>query len=183
MTTGTIELNENDVLCEVLTEREGMLSAVGHDLRIRARHAKWKVDTARGSLEGVIDAASLHVVNARIGEEDQPMALSAYDRERIDHSMHEEVLDTPRHHEVHVRATFRRDGDGLAVDGSVKLHGVERPFHAVARRDGEHWVASYRLDQTAFGLKPFSAMMGTLKVRRDVTVRVRVRAAAVPLEG
>jgi len=79
--------------------------------------------------------------------------------------------------EIRVDATFeRREGMAL-VKGVVTLRGVERPFQAEAVRDGAWWVASCALDQTAFGIRPYTAMFGALKVRREVVVRVRLRLA------
>ena len=50
-----------------------------------------------------------------------------------------------------------------------------RPFDAVARRNGAWWEASCTGDQMAFGIRPYRAMLGALKVERTVAVRVRLR--------
>lgn len=163
------------VTCDVFTRREGMLSAAGHDLRVRATRAMWTVDAARGELRATIEAAGLRVACAVRGGRDDPDALSAGDREKIDRALHDEVLEARRFPRVEVQATFARDGDRATVRGRVTLHGVEGPFEAVARRDGGWWEASCALDQTAFGIRPFTAMLGALKVGRVVELRVRLR--------
>lgn len=172
-------LTEAEVACDVITRREGVLSAVGHDLRIRATRSSWTVDAVRGALEGAVDARALRVQCALEGDRDHEGALSAGDKEKIERSMRDEVLDAGRHPEVKVRATFTRDGDRATVEGFVTVRGVERPFRASARREGGRWRAEATLDQTAFGITPYRAMMGALKVSRDVAVRVSVDDAAL----
>lgn len=163
------------VTCEVLTRREGVLSAVGHDLRIRATRSSWAVDVAQGALHASIDTAGLQVACAMKHDRDDPGALSDADRQMIDRAMRDDVLEVRRFPEIRVEATFERHGDRASVKGRVTLRGVERPFTTEATRDGAWWTASATLDQTAFGIRPYTAMLGALKVQRDVVVRVRLR--------
>ena len=44
-------------------------------------------------------------------------------------------------------------------------------------RDEKFHVGKATLDQRAFGIEPYSAMMGTLKIRPDVEVLVRLAKA------
>ena len=69
-------------------------------------------------------------------------------------------------------------GDELAVTGTLALHGAERPVVVSARRDARGWSAEVRLHQPDFGIRPYRAMLGTLRVQADVVVRVVVPAAA-----
>jgi polyisoprenoid-binding protein YceI len=177
MTDGAITLPPASVTCEVLTRREGVLSAVGHDLRIAATRSSWTVDLARGALTGVIEAAGLQVASAMRGDRDDPGALSESDRQMIDRAMRDDVLEVRRFPEIRVNATFERRDEKALVKGTVTLRGVERPFQAEATRDGAWWTASCAFDQTAFGIRPYTAMLGALKVRREVVVRVRLRLA------
>jgi hypothetical protein len=42
------------------------------------------------------------------------------------------------------------------------------------RADGDRWVTDLKLHQPDFGIKPFSAALGALKVKPDVIIRVSV---------
>lgn len=179
MDGGVNRLGAGEVECDVITRREGVLSPVGHDLRFRAGRAEWALDPAGCTVEAAIDARSLAVAAALHGDRDAPGALSASDRQKIERTLHDEVLHTARHPSVTVRARYRREGDRGTVEGEVTLRGAARPFTAEARREGDRWVAVCTLDQTAFGIRPFTAMMGALKVRREVTVRVSLPARAL----
>lgn len=176
-TDSRIVLRDADVACELFTRREGALSAVGHDLRLVAPRAVWTFDMAACTLDAVIDAASVAVACAREGDRDAPGALSESDRRKIDASLHDDVLRVKRHPEVRVRARWRREGDRATLEGDLTIAAVTKPFRAEARLDGGRWRAEHTLDQGDFGIKPFSALFGTLKVRRDVTVRVSIDAA------
>lgn len=177
-TSETTPLPADAVTCEVLTRREGVLSAVGHDLRIRATRSSWTVDPARSALTGTLEAASLQVACATKDDRDDPGALSESDRQMIDRAMRDDVLEVRRFPEIWVTASFEVRGETASVRGRVTLRGVERPFTAEARRDGDGWTASCTLDQTEFGIRPYTAMLGALKVRREVVVRVRLRVTA-----
>jgi polyisoprenoid-binding protein YceI len=170
-----MKLPEDAVLCEVLTRREGVLSAVGHDLRIRATRSSWEVDRAQRRVAATIETASLHVVCAMDHGRDAPEALSDADRQMIDRAMRDDVLEARRFPEIRVQAAFEGTGDSVVVKGRVTLRDVERPFEARASREGNWWSASCVIDQTAFGIRPYTAMLGALKVRREVEVRVRLR--------
>lgn len=178
MTSESNALPADCVTCEVLTRREGVLSAVGHDLRIRATRSAWAVDVARGALTASVETASLQVACAMKHDRDDAGALSDSDRQMIDRAMRDDVLEVRRFPEIRVEASFERSGDRAKVKGRVTLRGVERPFEAEASRDGEWWAAACTLDQTDFGIRPYTAMLGALKVRREVVVRVRLRVAA-----
>ena len=46
------------------------------------------------------------------------------------------------------------------------------------RRDGDRLRAEVTIHQLAFGIRPYTALLGTLRVRPDVIVRL-----SVPAEG
>jgi hypothetical protein len=47
------------------------------------------------------------------------------------------------------------------------------------RREGERLATSVRLHQPDFGIAPYRAMLGALRVKADVVVRASVPASAV----
>lgn len=162
---------------EILTEKEGLLGAAGHDLRLRATDLVIEIDEATGAVDARVGAAGVHLVAARQGECDRPEILGESDRRSIERSLHDEVLAARRHPEIRFRATaVVREPDALRIEGTLSLRGVERPLALTARRDGGEWSAEVPIDQPSFGIKPFSALFGTLRVKPRVLVRVRVPA-------
>jgi polyisoprenoid-binding protein YceI len=154
--------------CRVLTFREGLLSPVGHDLTLRVQRFSVEVAADGASLEARFDAGSLMV--------EAPASLSAHDRASIEENIRREVLEVRRHPEIRFRAKVSRDGDRAQLDGTLALKGVERPLRIASERVGEMWRARVTLHQQDFGIKPYTAMLGALRVRADVIVEIEVRA-------
>jgi len=163
--------------CFVLTFREGILSAVGHDLRLRVARFSIEVSDA-GEIDARFDAASLEVVCAIVADADAPNALSPKDRREIE-SNARDVLEARRHPEIRFKSTsVARKPDSARIEGRLTLRGVERPLTARATLIGERFEAEMRLHQPDFGIAPFRAMFGALRLRPDVVVRVNVPAGA-----
>ncbi len=161
--------------CEILVFKEGLLSKVAHDLKIRAMDLSIAVEgegiTAR------FGAASLRVLAAMRGGVETE-ALTARDKREIEQNLRDKVLDVGRYPEIRFRSTALEQEAGLArVKGNLFLHGVERALSFTARAEGAVWIAELELFQPDFGIKPFSALLGTMKIKPMVRVRLRVPRA------
>ena len=64
------------------------------------------------------------------------------------------------------------DGDRLTVDGELELLGRREPLSFTIALDGDHLTGSATVKQTDWGIKPYSALFGTLKVSDEVVVAV-----------
>jgi polyisoprenoid-binding protein YceI len=150
--------------CLVYTYREGVLSAVGHDLCLRVSH--FTVDVGEGDvITAEFDATSLRATGA----------VSAGDARRIERNAADDVLRASRFPTITFRSTqVRRQGDRARIDGALTLHGVTQALSFEAVADATSWRADVRLDQRKFGIKPYTALLGALRVRADVLVRIRV---------
>ncbi len=153
----------------VYTFREGALSAVGHDLALRA--TRWRVELrpeAR-AVTATVEAASLEVLCARRDGADDHGALSASDRAKIAATARDEVLRVGRCPEVTFEGRWEGD-DPRTVQGSLTLRGVTRPLTVRVRREGARVVIDATLTPTTWGIAPYRAMLGALRVRDDVRV-------------
>jgi len=152
----------------VLIFREGLLAAVGHDLTLRVDDFSIEVDEAAGdTVRARFAAGSLRVATATV---------SPSDAKDIERNAARDVLDAKRFPEVAFASTrvSHEGGDQARIEGDLTLHGVTRPLVVDARADASHWRAEVRLDQRQFAIKPYSALLGTLKVKPEVVVRVAV---------
>jgi polyisoprenoid-binding protein YceI len=150
--------------CSVFTFREGLLAAVGHDLRLLVTH--FSIELADDdTIHALFDAGSLRVTGA-IGDGD---------RRTIERQAAADVLAARRFPEIRFRSTrVVRDGEHAHIEGELTLHGTTRALRCEAHDDGAHWIAEVTIDQRDYGIKPFSAMLGALRVRSDVRVRVEL---------
>ncbi len=179
-----VTLGPSDVECTVLTFREGLLSPVGHDLKLRAESLTVELDGT--AIQAAIDARALVVVAAMRGDEELPSALSASDREDIESRLQREILDVKKHPRIQFVATsVARDAGGAVVTGDLTVRGktlrIALKFTEIQGSQHPEPVlgAEVAVRQTDLGMKPYRAMLGTLRVRDDVIVRVLVRKSAV----
>src|SRR5688572_22210663 len=64
--------NASNAECLVFTYKDGLLSAVAHDLKIRVTDFSLTVDEAQDEVSGTFNAGSLRVVNAMSSGTDTP---------------------------------------------------------------------------------------------------------------
>lgn len=167
--------------CHVFTFKEGVLSAVAHDLRIRVERFTIEIDETAGTIVARFSASSLRVDCAMKDGREDFAALSDRNKREIEGNIEGEVLHARRHPEIVFRSTkihggIEAEGDERRIEGTLSLHGTERPLPAIARRQAGRWTAEVELRQPDFGIKPYSAMLGTLKIKPVVRVRVSVPA-------
>ena len=153
--------------CEVFTFRQGVLAAVGHDLKLRPE--RFEIEADGHSVRARFDAGSLRVVAAMRGGREDPAALSERDRQDIERSCAREVLEAQRFPEITFTSNEIRPD---AVRGTLSLHGREHSGEFAVRRAEGRAVADVELDVRRFGIRPYSAMLGALRVSPMVRVVV-----------
>ncbi len=163
--------------CLVFTFKEGVLAAVAHDLKIRVNRFRIDLDDDLGALEATFDPASLEVVTARKDGRDAPGALGANDKRKIEKNIGADVLETRRYREIGFRSSeVLVEGDQARITGTLELHGTSRPLRLSARKDGARWRADVTVNQPDFGITPYRAMMGTLRVQPAVRIELTLPA-------
>ena len=163
----------------IRTTREGVLSPVGHDLELVASALTLDVDEAAGTVEVRIDPLALRVQGAIVDGALDAARLSAADVRKIEVHLRDDVLAVARYPEIRFsgRVAKPTPSGGHMVEGTLTLHGTSRPVTLTTERAGEFESGEVALEQTDFGIAPFRAMLGALRVRSRVVVRVRLRHA------
>ena len=87
-----------------------------------------------------------------------------------------EILHPRRFPEIRFESTDidEEDDDELEVHGKLTLHGRTGYLTCKATRRDEHWVVEVPINQPDYGVKPFRAMMGTLKIKPVITIQFSV---------
>lgn len=161
--------------CHVFTFKDGLLSPVAHDLELAVE--RLRIDWSETHVSATFDLGSVRVLHAVVDGRPSPSALSPRDLRKIEQTVAEEVLQTRSHPEARFQAaSVRPDGTGYVVQGTLTLGGVTGELTASVRREEARYVAEVLLDQRRFGITPYSAMFGTLKLKPEVRVRVSVPA-------
>jgi polyisoprenoid-binding protein YceI len=165
-TPGHYSLGPDNGTLSVRTKKAGAASKAGHNLLIEvgAWSATLDVDeTTTVSLTA--DSRSLRVVDGTGGV----AALDDGDKAGIAQTIDEEVLKGTA---ITFRSTNVAGEDPLKVDGELELFGRRRPVSfELTNADGRLMGAAV-VKQTDWGMKPYSALFGTLKVVDEVTVEV-----------
>ncbi len=161
--------------CQVFTFKEGLLSAIAHDLQIRVTDFTVTADEQALApaplVEARFSASSLRVVTAL--KDGTPIPnLSDKDKREIEGNIVKDVLAAARYPEIRFlgRRIDRQPGR-IGIQGELTLHGVTRPLEVVFSPSGDRWVAEVPIHQPDFGIKPYSAMLGTLKIKPTVKLR------------
>jgi polyisoprenoid-binding protein YceI len=153
---------------EVYTTREGALSAIGHDLLLDV--GTFEVVLDGNDVTAQIDSSSLKVAGTvgANGDVSRP-GLSKFERGKVEKSIVKDVLHAKKHPTIRFEGTF--DPESGQVTGELSLHGKSHSLAIDVANDGGAFRGDVVLHQPDFGIQPYKAFMGALKVAADVTVR------------
>lgn len=156
------------------TDTAGRAARTGHKLTMRMHtwHARAEVDDDGHpiSVELTVPVDSLEVIKGEGGLTPWTGVEAGTARKNALKS-----LDANDHPTIVYRSTaVARDGDVYRVSGDLTVHGVTRPHPLTVTADGQTFSAETVVTQTDFKIKPFSLMMGTVKVAD--TVRLTISA-------
>jgi polyisoprenoid-binding protein YceI len=170
-------LGPDDATLSVRTGRTGAAAKAGHNLlfHVTSWEARLVVgaDGADTSLELDVDGTSLRVREGTGGMQ----ALGDDDKANIEQTIDEEVLKRQRITFRSTRVQPATRGHGLGVQGDLTLLGKTRPLAfdvAVAENGALHAVAVVK--QSDWGMKPYSALFGALKVVDEVEIEIEVHS-------
>lgn len=168
---GTYKLGPDNATLRVKTGRHGAAAKAGHDLSIEVK--SWEAtltvvdDAAASSLELSADPTSLHVVKGEGGMQ----ALGDDDKSGIHQTIDDEVL---KRQDITFRSTAARSeagGSRIKVEGDLTLLGRTQPIaFDLAIGEDDTVSATAVVKQTSWGMKPYSALFGALKVADEVEV-------------
>lgn len=170
---------DREIDCRIYTYKDGMLSRLGHDLALRVTRGKLRLDRQAGEVSATFDPSSLEVLGAvRDGQVDASV-LSALDRKLIERATRKDVLEVRRFPEVSFRSV-RVEGRGEGrfwIEGELALHGRTHPLRLDAEGKAGRLEAEAMIHQPDFGITPYRAALGGLRVRPEVRVVVTVPVA------
>ena len=169
-------LSENEISVKIYTRREGLASPFAHDLEIRAQRLTCefrKSGHGAFAVEAHIDARRLRVRCAVTGMHEESGVLSLADKDRINAHIQQDVLHTDTFPDIHFVSTHvDAVPDSLDVTGELTLMGCTRTIRLLAHRVHRHFVATTQIHQPDFGIKPFAAPLGLMRVKPDVLVEI-----------
>jgi len=157
----------------VLTVRvykTGLFSAFAHDHEIRAPIQKGVFDEDKSTVEFVVDARSLRVLDPDISDKDRAEIQATM--------LGPKVLDSEKFPEIRFHSTeVNRPSEGrLILRGDLTLHGQTRPLKVDVERKNGRYRGSAQLLQKDFEITPVTIAGGTVKVKDEVRVEFDIVA-------
>jgi polyisoprenoid-binding protein YceI len=175
---GTYELGPHNGELLLHTAREGVAAKVGHDLTIRMGQWSARVEVAgpdpsTANVEATVQMASFEVLEGKGGA----VPLRDADRREIT-STASRLLDWS----THPQATFTSSSisgsaDRAEMAGELTIRAQARTVTFVLH--GETSVtATATIKQSDFGIKPYRAFLGALRLADEVRIEVTARLDA-----
>lgn len=169
----------------VFVAKAGLFSGFAHDHEIGVKSFSGKIvvpetGAGNGLLELEVNTQSLVVLDKKPSEED---------KKKIFNSMHNEVLESAKHPKITFKSVSVSDlkpagaeSYSFTLNGDLTLHGVTKriaiPVTAKINAQQLRAGGKYTLKQTDFGIKPYSAVGGAVKVKNEVVINFDIVAKA-----
>jgi polyisoprenoid-binding protein YceI len=183
--SGKYDIGPDNGTVNVRTYREGLAMKIGHDLVIGV--GRWNgtitldADTpANSSVSVTMEAGSLEVLSGTGGAK----PLSDKDKKDILSNMQGKILHTDKHPQItFVSDNVEQNGpDRATVNGQLTVTGTTRPvrMELALEETGGAMRASgtISLKQTDFGIKPYTGLLGALKVKDVLEIDIEASVKA-----
>ena len=173
---GDLEIGPRNGRLRLRTYRQGVAAKAGHDLVLEAASWSGRVrlpgeEGEAPSVEVEVDLRRRDVVEGTGGVK----PLSERDKADI-----RTAMQKPLRTDSHPVAQFTSShvqvvGDEATVVGELFLAGQSHPLELALRRSHDGTiVGSAQVVQTAWGVKPYTGLLGALKLRDAVDVEVEL---------
>jgi hypothetical protein len=152
----------------------GLLRAVAHSPTLRANPEPLVIDYSVEAAEAVVGAVF------RADAIEMPADISASDREKMrDNLLSRDVLDGAGFPTVAFRGRYTGTLDGGALTGHLTVRGVARSLAMPIRVSREASLlvvaGSWEGRLTDLGIKPFKALLGAIKLKDWIALRLAAR--------
>jgi polyisoprenoid-binding protein YceI len=166
----------------ILVGKAGALSGLGHEHLIAAKAFTGRAvlpmnEVSRASFVIELDAASLSV---------RDKGISDKDRTQIQSAMQTKVIETARFPKISFRSASltnlqaSTNGYTLTITGDLSLHGLVKriavPVVLSITPEQLRATGEVVIKQTDFGIKPYSAAAGTVKVMDVLQIKFEIVA-------
>ncbi len=161
----------------IKTSRTGLGARAGHDLAIEVTRWQAEVtvdsaDVARSSVNVEVDADSFEVRKGTGGVK----PLTDADRAEIKKTIGEKILHTGLHPAITFRSTqVAGTPESFSIDGDLTITGRTQPVTVHGRLTDDRVQGSAAVVQSRWGIRPYTAFFGALKLSDEVTVEFSIR--------
>jgi polyisoprenoid-binding protein YceI len=173
---GTYQIGPDTGSLMLRTSREGMAAKVGHDLLIEMTRWAGTItitddEPATTRVEVDVEMASFEIRSGTGGV----AALSDGDRKDITATALK-LMDVDGYpHATYVSTAVTASAGGGAIEGTLALRGQSAPVTVQVAETGPNaWTGTASLQQSAFGIKPYRAFFGALRLADRIDIEIAV---------
>ncbi len=159
VTKGTVQL---------FTYKDGMLSAIAHDLRLTVK--RFRIELDEPNFSAVFMPDTIQVDGAMKRDKLDERALSDKDKAKIRTTMLGEVLKASVHAQITFKGVVAHEGVVLIARGELALAGKTKPLEVTMRHTSGVVRGEVEIKPSEWGIKPYKALGGTLKLQDRVRV-------------
>ena len=166
----------------VKTARAGLGAKVGHDLTIEVTrwHGNVVIDAANPANSSVtveLDVDSFEVREGTGGVK----PLTDADRADIKKTLRGKILDIRQHPTITFGSSqVSGTAESFRIDGDLTIVGVTQPVTVEGRLAAGRALGSAVIVQSRWGIRPYSAFFGALKLRDEVEVHFDIDLTSGP---
>jgi polyisoprenoid-binding protein YceI len=147
----------------VFTFKDGVLSAVAHDLRLRLE--RFAITLEGDALHGEFDLKSLFLDGPVRDGVVHPEEYDASKRADVEKAMHGDVLHSDKHPTARFVGRASPKGEGFAVSGELELAGQKAPLDFEVTREGGAYRARVELVPSRWGIAQYKALLGAIRLK------------------
>lgn len=160
-------------IIHVYTYKTGLLARMAHDLQLTVHTASLTVQGRH--IRGFCAADSLDVDGVVTAKGLDTKTLSSKDTQQICETIRSEILQSDKHPRVEFDAEISGSAGGtLQVRGKLTIRGQTRAVQAELTPSGDRLQSAFELTPTDFGIAPYKALAGAIKLQDRVRVTIDV---------
>jgi len=160
----------------VFTFKDGILARAAHDLALRME--QFDVTLDGDHITAVMPLEGLAVLGPVEGGVVRAERYDAAQRADVERTMHAEVLHSARSPEARFAGRAIADGAGFHVDGQLELAGRTATLAFDVRRDGDVYRARFEIPPSRWGIAPYKALLGAIKLKDSVRIELALTESA-----
>jgi polyisoprenoid-binding protein YceI len=172
----------NESTLTILVGKAGALRGLGHEHIVAVKSFSGEAHIPSNALNRATFAFELDTGSLSVADE----GISDKDRMEIERNMKEKVLDVSRFPKINFQSVSitgikpTTNGQTALLNGQLTLHGVTNqvrvPAAITVTPQQLRVSGDITINQTDFGIKPYSTAGGTVKVRNELKIRFNVIA-------
>lgn len=162
-----------DAIIHVYTYKEGLLSKLAHDLRFTV--TRFSISARGAEVAARFEMASLRVDGAMKAGKLDRNELSNNDRERVQATL-KDVVSSREYGEARLTAKLLTRNAPFLIDGQLTLKGETRPVKLELARHDDRLFADVTITPSQWGIRPYRALGGTLKLQDRVRITIDASA-------